>query len=76
MLNVTVGSNTTRKSVIATDTDTPRVLFENNGIDWHIGAPYLDGRPLTQDEMDTPISSLAMSDKCYLIVTVKSDGAR
>lgn len=76
MLNVTIGSNTSRRDVVATEADTPKSLFENNGIDWHVGAPFLDGRPLSQAELDEPICSLATGDKCYLIITVKSDGAR
>jgi len=76
MIKVTLGSNCERKQVVVPETTTVKEVFQNNNVDYMTGAIFLDGAPITGGQMNMTLAELHVSDSCYLIVTVKSDGAR
>lgn len=75
MVNVLVGTNTSRESVIVEETMTPKQIFEKQGIDYTRANVHLDGAALKASEMNTSLKDLKIEDKCTLIAVVKGDNA-
>lgn len=76
MIKITIGTNTSKKDVLTQPDATPRQLFEQEGIDYKHGVPYLDGGALGDRELDQPFSNFdIIENRAFLIVSVKSDSA-
>lgn len=75
MVKVTLGSNTERKQVIVSEDKTVKEIFQENDMDYTTGALMLDGVPVTAAQINMSLKDLNVSESCFLIVTVKSDGA-
>lgn len=75
MISVTVGNNVKRSTVIVTS-DTPlRKILEDAQIDYTRGVMHLDGASLAPGDMDRPIGSFNVKEKCFLLNVVKADNA-
>lgn len=74
MIQVIIGSNTNRKSVLVDPNTTIREVLETNGIDYSVGGIHLDGLSIGGSELDDTFAERGVSEKCMLISVVKSDG--
>ena len=70
MLKITVGTNTNRKTVMATEDTTLRQCLEETG------QTSLDGCVLQPGDMDQTFADMHVTEKAYLVVVQKMDNAR
>lgn len=75
MIEVTVGSTTDRKKVMVTPTDSVRSVLDAEGIDYSNASILLDGTNIKTGEMDKSFTDLGITDKCYLIASIKASNA-
>ena len=76
MLKITVGTNTNRKTVMATEDTTLRQCLEENDINYVTGQTSLDGCVLQPGDMDKTFADMHVTEKAYLVVGQKMDNAR
>lgn len=76
MLKITVGTNTNRKTVMATEDTTLRQCLEENDINYATGQTSLDGCVLQPGDMDKTFAAMNVTEKAYLVVVQKMDNAR
>lgn len=76
MLKITVGTNTNRKTVMATEDTTMRQCLEENGINYSAGQTSLDGCVLQPGDMDKTFADMHVTEKAYLVCVQKMDNAR
>ena len=75
MINVTIGNNMSRKSVIIDENTTLRSALEANNVDYTIGTTSLDGSTLSAGDLDKTFAHFGVTEKCYLLNVVKADNA-
>lgn len=75
MINVVVGNNMGRKSVIVDENVTLKKVLEENSIDYTVGMTSLDGATLGAGELNKTFAELGVTEKCYLLNVVKADNA-
>lgn len=77
MISISVRTNTTRKTVSAEITDTPRTVFSNEMIDTSSAMVNLNGTILSGADFDQTFEALGVVDgtSCNLNSIVKADGA-
>lgn len=76
MIKVTVGTNTSRNTVIVPETTTLREIFEENNIEYSNALVTLDGCNLQAGSMDMSLEELNIAESCFLIASIKQDNAR
>mgnify|MGYP000985805269 CR=1 FL=1 len=76
MINVIVGTNTEKQTIIAEPSRTLRSLLEEAEVDYATGAVHLDGSTIKPGDLDKTFADLGIKDKCYLISVVKSDSGK
>lgn len=74
-IKVTVGTNTSRKSVIVDSATTLRKVLEDNQIDYSRANVNLDGASLNPGDMDKSFAELGIAETCFLIASIKQDNA-
>lgn len=74
-IKVTVGTNTSRKSVIVDANTTLRRVLEDNEIDYSRANVNLDGASLNPGDMDKSFTTLGITESCFLIASIKQDNA-
>lgn len=75
MVKVTLGNNTTRKTVIVDGNTTLRAALEQNGIDYTHGSMMLDGTTLQPGSLDKTFDDFGIAETCYLLSVQKADNA-
>lgn len=75
MISVTLKTSTIRKTVSVNEDTTPRQVFENNGLDIDPRSQSLNGQVLSEEDLDTSLEDLGVTDSCFLSKVVKADGA-
>lgn len=75
MVQVIVGNNVKRETVVVSPETTLRTVLEENGIDYARGVMHLDGASLKPGDLDKSFASLGITEKCYLLNVVKADNA-
>lgn len=75
MVQVTIGTNVTRKTVVVEDTKTVKEVLQENDVNYTTSATHLDGAPLSAEEMNSTFAELGVTDSCYLLNIVKADNA-
>lgn len=75
MLNIIVGNNMGRQSMIIDENTTIRQALEQADIDYSRGMTSLDGVTLQPGQMDKTFVELGITEKCYLMNVVKADNA-
>lgn len=75
MINVVVGNNMGRKSVIVDENTTLKKVLEENNIDYTVGMTSLDGATLGAGELNKTFADFGIAEKCYLLNVVKADNA-
>lgn len=75
MVQVIVGNNVKRETVVVSPETTLRKVLEENGIDYARGVMHLDGASLNPGDLDKSFATLGITEKCYLLNVVKADNA-
>lgn len=75
MLNVTVGTNTSRKKVVAAPSTILRTLLETNGVNLNVGSIHINGEMVSRDDLDKSLSELRVTDGAFIISVAKADNA-
>ena len=75
MINVTVGTTTSKAVKMYEGSTTIRFILEDNAIDYSMTSVLLDGINLKSDEMDKTLTQLNKTTKCMLIAAVKAEAA-
>lgn len=75
MLNITIGTNTSRKKVVVAPNTVLRTLLEENGVNVNVGTIHIDGAPMTVSDLGKTLEEIGVSDKAYIISIAKADNA-
>ncbi|MCQ2968553.1 MAG: hypothetical protein MJ191_00255 [Clostridium sp.] len=75
MINVTIGTNTSRKRVIVEENKTLREILAENEVNTAVGTVHVDGIPVSVSEMGQTLAELNISDGAYIIAVAKADNA-
>lgn len=75
MIQVTIGNNVKRESVIVSKSTTLREVLESKGIDYTRGVMHLDGSSLNPGDLDKSFEDFGITERCYLLNVVKADNA-
>lgn len=75
MINVKVGNNMSRTSVIVADNTSIRKILEDNDVQYATATLYLDGCTLQPGDMDKTLADFNITDTCYLVAVVKTENA-
>lgn len=74
-IQVKIGTNTKRETVMVNDDITPKKALEGQRIDYAKATVSLDGCPLSVKEMNTTFAELGVKDTAQLIAVIKTDNA-
>lgn len=73
MLQVKVGTNSSRTSLIVSPEKTPKQILEQAEIDYSRATVHLDGVALNTNEINTSLADLGIVDNCYLVAVTKQE---
>ena len=76
MIQVIVGTTTTRNTKNYTADTTLRYILEDNAVDYSVAQVMLDGASLQAGDMDKTLADMNVAEKCMLIAVVKASNAR
>lgn len=76
MIQVIVGTTTTRNTKNYTADTTLRYILEDNAVDYSVAQVMLDGASLQAGDMDKTLADMHVTEKCMLIAVVKASNAR
>lgn len=76
MIQVIVGTTTTRNTKNYTADTTLRYILEDNAVDYSVAQVMLDGSSLHAGDMDKTLADMNVTEKCMLIAVVKASNAR
>lgn len=74
MIKVTVGTNTSRKTVMVNPTTIIKTVLQENNIDYATGGIHLDGMAIAGEELNKSFAESGITEDCILLSVVKSDG--
>lgn len=75
MLNITVGTNTSRKKVVVAPNTTLRQVLSDNGVNTSVGTLSIDGTVLSSSDLDKTLEELNVANNAYIIQVAKADNA-
>lgn len=76
MINVTIGSNMSRRTVAVDEsTTTLRSVLDQNGLDYNRFTVHLDGDTVTADKLDKTFAENGVFENCFLVSVSKTDSA-
>jgi hypothetical protein len=75
MLNITVGTNTSRKKVVVAPNTTLRQVLSDNGVNTSVGTLSIDGTILSSSDLDKTLEELNVANNAYIIQVAKADNA-
>ena len=75
MINVIVGTSTSRVNRLYQGTATIRTILEDNDVDYSVAQIMLDGVILQPGVMDKTLSDFNITEKCMLVAVVKAANA-
>lgn len=75
MINIKVGTNTSRKQVVVDNSKTIREVFQEAQIDYSTAIVYCDGSPLEPGMMAKTLEEANVTDGAMLIAVVKANNA-
>lgn len=73
MIQLKIGNNMKRDTVLVDENTTLRQALENAGINYGVGVTTLDGCPLKPGDMDKSFASFGITEKAMLLNVVKAD---
>ena len=74
MIQVTVGTNTEKKTITVNPSKTLKEVLISEHIDFAKGDVYLDGEKLTAEKINKTFTDAGITSDCYLISVVKANG--
>lgn len=75
MINLTIGTNTSRKRVIVDPDTTLAEVLSNNDVNTSVGSIHIDGVPVSRNDYDKTLAELDVKDNAYIISVAKADNA-
>ena len=75
MIQVKVGTNTQRTTVVVSEDTTPKKVFQDQNIDYSRATVHLDGSTITTAQMNTSFKDLGCGEEAMLIAVIKSENA-
>lgn len=75
MLNITIGTNTSRKKVIVSPDKTLREVLAENEVNTNVGTIYMDGIPVQVSDLGKTLSEIGVTDNAFIISVAKADNA-
>lgn len=75
MINVTIGTNTSRKKVIVDPDTTLRDILSENGVNTGVGTIHIDGVPVTASDLGKTLNEIGVTDNAFIISVAKADNA-
>lgn len=75
MINITIGTNTSRKKVVVSPDTVLRDLLEENGVNTSVGTLHMDGIPIQISDLGKTLAELEVPDKAFIISVAKADNA-
>ena len=75
MINLTIGTNTSRKRVIVDPNTSLSQVLTDNEVNTSVGTIHIDGMPITRDDYSKTLSELGVQDNAYIISVAKADNA-
>lgn len=75
MIQVTVGTTTSRIKIVVEETKTPKDVLHEAEVDYSVATVHLDGAVLSAQDMNTSLGELGVDDSCMLIAVVKQENA-
>ena len=76
MLNVTIGTNTSRKKVIVAPNMTLRAVLEQNNVNTNVGTVCINGEPQVASNLDKTLEELNVTNNAFIISVAKADNAK
>lgn len=76
MLNITIGTNTSRKQVVTSPDTVLRTLLQENGVNVGVGTIHIDGIPLQIGDLDRTLGDLGVTNQAFIISVAKADNAQ
>lgn len=73
MIQVKIGTNAQRKTVILDENTTLKRALEDNEVDYSVGNVHLDGSALNPGELNKTFAELGVVESCFLLCVVKVD---
>lgn len=75
MITVTLNANGRRSTVLADEDKKISEFIAEQGLNPNV-VPYLDGSPITNNQMDKTFAELGIEDTCIVSSVVKTNNAR
>ena len=75
MINVIIGTNVTRTTVIVTPDTIIKDILSANDVDYSTKQVHLDGVLLDVEGMNKSLEDFGITDKCMLIAATKTSNA-
>lgn len=75
MLNITIGTNTSRKKIVVSGDKTLREVLDENEVNTGVGTIHIDGIPVQVSDLGKTLNELGVTDKAYIISIAKADNA-
>ena len=75
MINLTIGTNTSRKRVIVDPDTTLAEVLSNNDVNTSVGSIHIDGVPVSRNDYNKTLTELDVKDNAYIISVAKADNA-
>jgi len=75
MIKIRLITNSGRENPIVAKNSTIRACLEDNGIDYHVATPSLDGYTLRGTELDKTFADMGATDGSVLSCVIKTDNA-
>lgn len=75
MLNITIGTNTSRKKIVVSPDKTLRDVLTENEVNTGVGTIHIDGIPVQISDLGKTLEELGVTDKAYIISIAKADNA-
>lgn len=75
MIQVTLGNNLKKTTVIIDANTTLKKALEDAGVEYSNGLMHLDGATLNPGDLDKKFADFGITEKCFLLNVVKADNA-
>lgn len=75
MINITIGTNTSRKKIVVAPTRVLRELLEENGVNISVGTINIDGFAISREDLNKTLDELGVTNNALIISVAKADNA-
>jgi len=75
MIQVTVGTTTTKVKVLVEESKTPKQVLNDAEVDYSVATVHLDGSVLSAQDMNTSLADLGCGETALLIAVIKQENA-